>query len=488
MPVSNGDRSVRPVYVPWEKRAKSIEAMPGGVTNYFESLRWTAQMVREEPIAPEVLAARMMHQYATGGENVRLALRFLKMVGFLRVESHGCNLPDVMQSWLRDGDSTPLMVILHHKVRLIGEMLAAVDDPMKTSELHHWANDRYRTGWKTTGQIAIRVAWLRSAGLMRRDNLRLYRTDAGSAFLDLVVVEPPFDGADVLPHLAVPAPLTPGREREPQHADPLPDPESAKQSGPVDELADRIVGASTDTRNPGQFESVVCEAFNFLGFDAEHLGGSGDTDVLIDARLGRGTSYRVTIDAKTTSAPALQDQQVDWVTLSEHRSKHGADYSMLVGPNPSTRRLLERARSQGVAVLSAEALAGLCRSHAARPLGLADYKSMFQYGGTADLAHIEQQSDQAGKLAALAGRLLDAIGEDAERFGPVIARDLHRGLARDEGNIVATEAEIQGLLDTLASPLVGAIQGDPDSGYVLACSPTVTAERLRILGGALSAG
>lgn len=110
----------------------------------------------------------------------------------------------------------------------------------------------------------------------------------------------------------------------------------------------------------------------------------------------RACSRCVTIDAKTTSSPALQDQQVDWVTLAEHRVKHGADVAMLIGPNPTSRRLLERAQSQGIAVLSADALADLCCRHAATPLGLADYKGIFERGGSADLAHIKKRSEEAG--------------------------------------------------------------------------------------------
>ena len=482
---------MRPVHVPWERRTRVVEAMPGGVTNYFEALRWTANQVRENSLSPGALTDRMASHFSISRDTARMSVRFLRNLGFLSDKRSVCVLPSVMHVWLRDDDRVPLMVRLHQQVQFIGEMLAALDTPRSTSELHQSANAQYRMGWETKSQVAFRGAWLRSAGLMHKDGLRLCRTDAGSAFLDLVVVEPPLDRAEPQRQAARPAHRTTVRG-EPQQADESSEvPTSAeRESGESDRVADlagRIVAASTDTANPRQFESVVCEAFDFLGFDAEHLGGSGDTDVLLAAPLGRDASYRVTIDAKTTSAPALQDQQVDWVTLSEHRLKHGADYSMLVGPNPSTRRLLERARDQGVAVLSAEALASLCRSHAARPLGLADYASMFQTGGTVDLAHIKQRTAEAERLALLAGRLLGAIGEDAERFGPVIARDLHRALARDDGNILATEAEIQGLLTTLASPLVGAIQGNADVGYVLACSPTVTAERLRILGAALAA-
>ena len=472
--------------MPWERRLKSIEAMPGGVTKYLESLRWTAHQVREEPIAPEALAARMMHQYAINSEYSRLCIGFLKRVGFLRVDSGGCTLPEVMQSWLRDGDSTPLMVMLHHRVQLIGEMLRAVEDPMKTSELHRWANDRYRMGWKSTTLIGIRVAWLRSADLLRRDNLHLYRTDAGNAFLDLVAIEPPLDGADVSHQTAVPAHLTPGRE-EPQCVDPLPAPESTKHIGPVAELVNRIVSASTDSNNPTEFELAVRNGFGFLGFDAEHLGGSGLTDVLLTARLGRGASYRVAVDAKTSLSGTLTDRQVDWITLSEHRQNHAADFSMVIGPSPSGRRLLTRAQEQAVAILSAEELADLCSSHAAQPLALADYKSLFETGGKADLSGVKHRSTEANRLGALAKRLLDAIGDEAEHLGPRTARDLLGRLYRDEGTPAATEPEIRDILASLASPLVNAIQGDPESGYVLSCSPTVTAERLRILGEALAA-
>lgn len=486
MAVADGDRSVRPVHVPWERRLKSIEPMPGGVTNYLESLRWIVHQVRDEPIAREALADRMMHQYSINSENSRLVIGFLKRVGFLRVDSDSCSLPEVMQSWLRDGDATSLMVLLHHRVRLIGEMLEAVNTPMRISELHRWANDRYRTCWKSKMPIDIRVAWLRSAGLMRREDLHLHRTDAGSAFLDLVVVEPPLDGADVPHQIAVPARPTSGRE-ELQHASSSPDPESAEQSGQVDDLVDRIVSASTDSRNPTEFERAVRDAFGFLGFDAEHLGGSGLTDVLLTARLGRDASYRVAVDAKTSGSGPLTDGQVDWITLGEHRKNHAADFSMVVGPNPSGRRLITRAEEQGVAVLSAEELADLCSSHAAQPLALEDYRSLFESGGKADLSGVKHRSSEANRLMALAKRLLDAIGDEAEHLGPRTARDLLGRLYRDGGAPDTTEPQIRDLLASLASPLVGAIHGDPESGYVLACSPAVTAERLRILGEALSA-
>jgi hypothetical protein len=52
-------------------------------------------------------------------------------------------------------------------------------------------------------------------------------------------------------------------------------------------------------------------------------------------------------------------------------------------------------------------------------------------------------------------------------------------LGSAEPEELSTEEEIQGVLDTLASPLVPAVDGEQSGGYVLACAPKVTQTRLR---------
>lgn len=109
----------------------------------------------------------MMHEYSINAEYARLSVGFLKKVGFLRVRSGVCSLPDVMQSWLRDGDPAPLIVILHNEVQLIGEMLTALDVSTTTSELHRWANGCYQMGWKSNNQVGLRAAWLQPPACSR---------------------------------------------------------------------------------------------------------------------------------------------------------------------------------------------------------------------------------------------------------------------------------------------------------------------------------
>jgi hypothetical protein len=72
------------------------------------------------------------------------------------------------------------------------------------------------------------------------------------------------------------------------------------------------------------------------------------------------------------------------MTLSDHKNKHDANHILLVAPSPSGSRLFARAVHNGVAVMSAGQLSGLCRQHARTPLGLDDYRTLFATGGSLD--------------------------------------------------------------------------------------------------------
>src|SRR5262249_41422521 len=149
----------------------------------------------------------------------------------------------------------------------------------------------------------------------------------------------------------------------------------------IDAMVDAISDSATDSSHPDRFEVAVRDAFAFLGFEAEWLGGSGRTDVLLDAPLGAADAYRVVVDCKTSSCGSVSEPQVAWVTRTEHKEKHDANHILLVAPSPAGSRMFARARQYGVVVMSAAQLSGLCRQHAWTPLGLADYRSLFAAGG-----------------------------------------------------------------------------------------------------------
>lgn len=189
--VADVQHPIQPVHVPWEARISGVSPMPGGYDGYLDSLRWVAESVQEAPPSRADLTRRIANRFGLTLESADNRVGFLRRVGLIQVDSGVVILPEFMKSWLIDGGPTSLMVQLHQRLRLVGEMLAALDAPMRTADLLQWACDRYGFHWTTSPQIDLRRGWLQSAGLMREESGLLYRTDAGTRFLDLVAIEEP---------------------------------------------------------------------------------------------------------------------------------------------------------------------------------------------------------------------------------------------------------------------------------------------------------
>ena len=321
--------------------------------------------------------------------------------------------------------------------------------------------------------MANRRGWLQSAGMLSVVlEGELQTTSAGAALMaELSLYEPSRPvgvGGGSLP-------------QEPSYEEPKPEPPTPAAVSDAEELINALKVSATDSTHPDRFEQTVRDAFQFLGFRAEWLGGPGRTDVLLDAMLGRDDSYRVIVDCKTSAAGTVSDQQVDWITLGDHKVKHDAQYVALVAPNPSSSRLFERAETHQVTVISVEQFSGLCRLHAKTPIGLAEYRSLFMHGGSVDTSIVDERAEEIKRLTALAGAMCDAIRDRAAVFGRLSARDIFLLL---DGNPLAdgaTEPELQELLSTLASPLIGVLDGTATTGYRVTTSPEVSRSRLSIL-------
>ena len=183
--------------------------------------------------------------------------------------------------------------------------------------------------------------------------------------------------------------------------------------------------------------------------------------MLLTAPLGKLDSYRVAVDAKTTASGSLNDNQVDWATLREHRDKHDANFSLLVAPNPSGNRLMNRAQEFSVAVLSADQLAELCRRHARAPLSLVDYKKLFAMTGEVDLGVIDEATEHLMSLQRLVSLLSGGLSEKTDGFGRMSARDVQLAFGEEAKGV--SQDEIQRLLDMLAHPLIGVVYGFGDN-------------------------
>ena len=415
-------------------------------------------------------------EFSINETSSRLRLQFLKTAGLIYFDDGVVKLEPALQLWLKGGEDTIVIAIMHSRIKFIGEMLEELQEPKSTEGLREIAAN-YGLDWEQQQQINNRRGWLESAKLISGSSNKLELLPDGKRLLDRLAPSKPDEGAGTKHRTASTTSKVSGKTRLDQHQVPY-----------SEELSSEILAASTTSSDPSRFERAVRDGFQFMGFVAEHHGGAGKTDVLLTAPLGRNDVYRVAVDAKTTSSGSLGDNQVDWDTLKEHREKHHAKYSLLVAPDPTEKRLLDRAVRHSISVMSAEELAGLCRGHAIAPLSLVDYEYLFQTGGAIDPGKVEEQADHIVRLRNMASTIYRQLPERTDRFGRMSARDVL--LSLDEEAEGFSEGEIQDLLDMLSHPLIGAVhdfgkdQGSSSTGrYVLASNRDACRRRIELLAG-----
>lgn len=145
-------------------------------------------------------------------------------------------------------------------------------------------------------------------------------------------------------------------------------------------LVEKLRKKQYESKTPEEFEGTLKEAFAYFGFKAELIGGSGDTDVLLVADIGDET-YKVTVDGKTAKKGKILESQINWDSLEDHRKKHNADYTVVVGPNFSEGKLPERAEAHKISVLPTEYIIKLIEEHSKYPITLLDFKDVFAKTG-----------------------------------------------------------------------------------------------------------
>lgn len=468
--VADSEASALPPSFAWAQRNKGVLPMPGGYNGYLIALRRVCDAVTEERPTPVELAALLETVLEVKPTAARLRESFLRKVGLIEAVSGICRLGVWTQRWLTSGDDRIVIAQLHGRCRFIGELLHAARGPLGNEALLRVANDQYGMGWDTQTQIVNRRGWLQSAGMLTAVGDGTVQTSAaGQRLLAELALYDPAMGPVAAPVIEVrasaPAAIVP----------------STPESDVVDAVVAAILGSATDSAHPAVFEQAVRDAFDFLGFHAEWLGGPGRTDVLLQATLGKDESYRVVVDCKTSGSGAVGDQQVDWVTLTDHKRKHDADHIALVAPNPSGGRLFDRAVKHLVSVISADQLAGLCRQHARAPLGLDDYRALFTRGGALGTEGIDERAEDVQRMIGLAAALCEVVRERSTVFGRLSARDLRLILANEQVAEGTTEDELQSLLDTLASPLLGVLDGSRVDGYRVTMSPEVAQRRIEAI-------
>ncbi|TCI37629.1 hypothetical protein EVJ29_06290 [Exiguobacterium sp. SH4S7] len=246
----------------------------------------------------------------------------------------------------------------------------------------------------------------------------------------------------------------------------------SKNNSEVDDLLNELRISSKDSVNPSRFEKALNSAFQVLGFKSEWLGGSGKTDVLVQAPTSPKFSYKVAVDAKSNYSGGVTEGQINFDTILDHKKKHKADFSLIIGHKFQGDRLVERATKHQVALLDIETLETLIKMHVEVPLRSDSYKKIFSQNGevTADLILPDREKIiRDGKLLRILMECLFEESNDSLTEGIMQPREIYLLLKRDTSfNPIPNVTEIEQMLNFLSSPLIGCVEKTKEGYYALA--------------------
>jgi Restriction endonuclease len=259
-----------------------------------------------------------------------------------------------------------------------------------------------------------------------------------------------------------------GKDVVPLPASPLKPFEQPKQpqskEDSIQELCRELKEAQNDTVNPSRFEKAVAGAFHALGFQAEHIGGPGETDVMTRAWLG-DESFSLVIDAKTCQ-PGRTRSDINYAPLKDHQEQHTADYVIVVAQGFAQGNTLKFAENQGVGLLETKLLLELVEEQARSGISLYVLKDMFSKTGllTPNVqGHLQSRTDMIRAMKAV----LEIFESHQRREESVAALspDSVYWMLKGKGSKFSAQY-VHNAVDLLANPLIGILEKKED-GYVL---------------------
>jgi hypothetical protein len=255
----------------------------------------------------------------------------------------------------------------------------------------------------------------------------------------------------------------------------------------ADGLAAEILLSQYESSSPTRLEQALSAAFGYLGFRANHVGGAGQADIVLDAAISAGP-YRAVVEVKSNRAGKINDAAIDWNSLQDHRKATGADHALVVAPGFSGGNLLKRADDYGVALATATSIAEVVRSHRDAPFTLVDLRALFETPGpTTKVVEQLQQIARStlgrwrliAELVTLAEQLPSGVYADAQKLWLLLS-------FQQKENAPSREA-VEDAVGILASRAVGVLRPINGSGeFSLTMQAETALRRIRAMARALS--
>lgn len=456
---------------------RGVWPLPGGNKRYLDTLeralKWTAS---QESPTKEDLARWLEENYNVGSGSVAGYVQVLTQLGVIVIDNGAVKLTSLGKKILEaEGKDKAALVAQRFLTRYLAfpEVLAVYDQadkPLHISEMVEILQPHFPR-WTSDAQYEYRALWLLSLGCLRQERGRYYEI---TSFGHRMLADAPQPEVVVRP---LPDNEQPTKKDTPERS------EDAVVEGLIRELEE----AATDSKHPQRLETAVAQAFSFLGFTADQLGETGETDVLVRATIGK-ESYSMVVDAKSRANGKLQELPVS--ALIEHQENNHADYVVVVANDFAGGRVDRDARNNEIVLMSVQTLSKWLRLHEQTPLNLSDYRAMFtQPGALKDLpAAVITAAEERQKWANLIVDLIALIEETYEHglLQPLSSQQLFTMLVTRLRGVRYSRHDVKEAIALLTHPAIGAMLGDGEAGISLAMSRETLVRVLKSLAAQIS--
>lgn len=444
--------------------------------NRIENLRIILQYASERILRKDLFSF-ICEKFNLKASSVESMLPFLKASGLL--EEVGRNVyvaTSAAKAWLETGNNLDFIRILHANMRFVGEMIQIANEDIARNELYAQAK-QYGLNMEKARWI---TGFLLEAGLLEEPQyLHLKATPVGRQF----VLELPLVNAEDLDDVT----LKPEGSNMKKSIISLLQEES-------EQLTVRLHNTACDPYAEGKasgaaFEEAIAEVFNFMGFYAKRIGGSGDTDVVVYWKDNDGKNVTAIVDGKSKSGSFVSHGDISDVAIDAHKDKNNADYVAIVAPGFSGDTIRNHAKKKSFALITDTELSEIAKHSHSLGLKLQEIALIFQVpNGLSQLAELISSKQRE---LTITSNVISRFRREQDELGGLSPRDLFL-LLRNTDDSPSLE-ELLNSFETLSRPEIGVLttvtssRSPENTVYTLTEAKRVV-NRLRALAAAIDKG
>lgn len=445
--------------------------------NRIEKLRTIVQFSFER-VSRADLFKFIEEEFNLKTSSIESMMPFLKADGL--IEEVGRNIyvaTSAAKAWCDSGNDLDFIRILHSHKRFVGEMIVAAENVVTRNEIYAEAK-KYGINTEKARWI---MGFLLEAGLLEETQyLHVKATPLGMKLSEeLPLMEAEFVEQNCDDVEAV-------RDNTNEDSDII--------STPSSTLFDALRVSAKDPMAEGKtsgvaFEENIANVFRYMGFDANRIGGSGNTDVVVRWKDDDGKTITAIVDGKSKSSGTVTHSDISDVAIETHKEKNNAEYVAIVGPGFGGDTIKEHARKKGFALVTDSELINIALQAQMLGLSLTEVSLLFKVpNGLSQLNELMITRKREMEIITL---VITTFKQEQDAMDSLSARDLYFLLRR-----TSTSPSLEELINTfelLAKEEIGVLaqfkkaSSTENTTYVIR-EETQSVNRLRALAKAIEKG